>query len=1140
VQASAQSIYGGIHGTVRDATGEPAQDATVTIASVEKGTQLKVNTDRSGHYEFLQLLPETYDLEAEASGRKQIITDISVFANEEALADARLPKQGKVGAAVGGSPLKIRSDVATTLDRSAIQDLPNFDRNFTRFALLAPSAQIRTLAGNSSQDPQATLLVSLNGQYPAGTPIELDGTDNRAAGVVINSPLESLAEVKITTQSFDAQSGQALSGNITAQTRSGSNSWHGSMFDFRHSSWGEASNPNLDNPSLAVISPFKVNIAGGSVGGPIAKNKIFIFGDYQGTRRSFSSYEVLNVPTQKVRDTCFNPAASSPCDLSDYLPNGSQIYDPRSGKPFQANGCPEGVCIPHDRISQQAVGLLSLLPAPNLSGPVSNYQVSGTEGYNDDVFDIRLDDNWSRKATLFGRYSFADYRIDAPSAFGPLVGGPGLSPGGFAGQTRSRDQSISTGFDYALLPGLFTDVRFGFYRQRVRVFENSYGSTPATDAGIRGLNLPGDNLSSGMPAIVVIQPPSLAITSSNITFGDGAVVNACVCPLLEKVQQFQWVNNWVRGYRSHWFKWGGDFRYLQNFILGASSSHRAGVFSFAPKDTANPMRQQGLGLATFLLGDVSSFNRTVGNISDAEVYQKRLFLYGQDTWRIAPRLTLSYGLRWEVYFPQSVNGRNRGGWLDLSTGMINVAGYPCCSVSGNVQNTLKNFAPRTGIAYQVSTSTIVRAAYGRNFDSSAEVYSPSATLNPPVQLDQAAQTVDGTNYVFQLGKQGTDPIPPPPTFIFNVPSSGQFVLPPGVTVVALPSSLRVPTLDQWNLTVQHALTPNLYLEVGYVGNKGTHLPPQNSTYNLNQRTIAGYVANKCDLDDTKASCLARFPFYNTIAADGTQLKWQQMINYAANVSSSNYSALQAKLVKRLTKGYEFEANYTWGKGLAYQANYYVHDPRLGYGVNDFDRKHRFIFYNVLSLPVGRGKALLGSLNSTANYFVGGWSVNTITTWASGLAFSPTYLATECSEDRDTGPCRPNLVGAVQITGNRNHYFTTATSSLGPSVNRTGPGTTSGPWQRPALGTFGDVRYNSLRGPGYYDTDLAVLKNIPISESYTIQFRTDFLNVFNRVNLGNPSGCVDCFVNGAPTGAVITSLAPNASQRQLEFALRLQF
>lgn len=1156
-----QSVYGKIQGTVRDASGEPLDAAALTAISEEKGTQFHTRTDHRGHYEFPELMPDTYDIRAEAEDRKVSGTDISVSADSEALVDLNLPAVGQSRNVVGGSTLSTRTDNSITLDRTAIANLPNYDQNSTRFGFLAPGTQLRGTSTISAQDPQNSLQLSINGQLPSATAVILDGTDNRDSInqlVVLNPALDSLAEIRIVTQSFDAETGQALSGVVIARSRSGGNAWHGSGYEFRRSSWGEAGNPDFQNPTTGASPSFKINLFGGSLGGPIVHNRLFVFGDFQGTRRSLGSTQILNVPSQLVRDTCL--MQGMPCDLSQYLPPGALLYDPltynsatKMEKPFAAvpgcGGGVAGVCLPASRVSSQAQSLLGLLPAPNVAGGiVSNYVTSGAESWDDDDFDIRVDDTLSTKISLFGRYSFADYHIHSPSAFGNLVGGTGFGPDGFAGQATSPNHSLSAGFDYAIHPGLFTDFRFGFFRRKITALPNSYNSTPATTAGIPGLNL--NVLSSGMPSIQITQQ-ILQVASSNLNFGDGQNVNQCNCPLFETLQQFQWVNNWVQTRGNHLFKWGEDFRLAEDTSF-LSPSRRAGVVSFGTKDTAQPgasgTQAGGLGLATMLLGDVSTFSRSLGNATDAGVRQKRLFFYGQDTWRITPRLTLNYGLRWEIYFPQRVSGTNLGGYLNLNTGMIQTAGTGNVNLAGNVRNDWRNLAPRVGFAFQVDAKTILRAAYGRNFDSGT-TFARNVTLNPPVLISQAVQptgpcmppacvTVSPQpceSCVFQFSGE----VPPPPTF----PTSGAFALPPQVSATALPTVEKVPTLDQWNFSVQRELKANLSFEASYVGNKATHVLPAGSggagtTVNLNQATINDFALYGCYqlTASNSASCSSRYPYF-------TAFGWTQAITYGGGLASANYNALQTKLTKRFSTGYEFNANYTYAKGIGYQSDYFAQDPTLDRAVNIFDRTHTVNFYNVLFLPIGRGRPYLADINHVANYVIGGWSLNTVTTWASGLPFSPSYSPTECSHDRDTGPCRPNLVGAVEITSNRNNYFTTTggqSLSSGPN-NGSAPGGTIGPWQRPAVGSFGSAGFDSLRGPAYFDTDLALEKDIPLTERQSLQFRAEFVNVFNKVNLGLPSGCVDCFaIQGVQTGAVINSLAPNALQRQIEFALRFFF
>ena len=261
--------------------------------------------------------------------------------------------------------------------------------------------------------------------------------------------------------------------------------------------------------------------------------------------------------------------------------------------------------------------------------------------------------------------------------------------------------------------------------------------------------------------------------------------------------------------------------------------------------------------------------------------------------------------------------------------------------------------------------------------------------------------------------------------------------------------------------------------------------------------------------------------------------WTQQIFYFGNDASDNYNALQAAVEKRFSKGYQFLAHYTWSKALTYDSDYYAINPKLNYGVSNSDRKHVFVLTNVIDLPFGRGKAFLGNDSRLINHIVGGWSLASTTSWESGLPFSPTYSS--CFADRDTGPCRPDLVGAVHITGSRNDYFTT-TGGV-PLEPRGTPEDTVGPWRRPAFGTFGNAARNSLRGPGFFQADLSVAKNFPLKETVSFGFRADIFNLFNHVNLDLPQTCVDC----QNAGTIInTAFAGTALQRQIMLSLRLQF
>lgn len=1203
---TAQSVYGQVSGRLTAGAGTPVSGASVNLTSVQTGARARTKSDAGGHFAILNLAPDLYQIDVQADGFKRVQATIAVSADSTTTVDVPLqagdPNVLAGPAVAGGSVLKLdRTDVSTLFDSRTVSGLPLLDRNLTQLQLLVPGAARGKLFIASDQNPQGGRPVNVNGQHFSGSAFQLDGTENRdplEGIVVINPTLDSVGEMKVTTQGYNAEFGQATAGVVTIQTRSGSNAWHGDAFGFRRTGWGQAENPF----SPAGVPPSKHGIFGGSFGGPIAKNKLFIFGDYQGTRSSQGASLLLSVPTEDVHNTCLGSAAghgAPPCNLSDYSSVVNGTLTDSEGKHFPNYQIPNtGTPNADDHVTDQAVAILKLLPSPNhtptdatcapdngAEAVCNNYLASGQEVFNADQFDVRADYNASSRLRLFGRYSFGDFYDNGKPAFGPDAGGVGTNPDGFAGVARTRNQGISSGFTYTLSPKLLADFRFGYFRYRLNLNSQDYGQTPAI--GIPGVFAPAtpDPFATGMPDFQIPGQQGLSPAAGDyLRLGYSDAVNSCNCPLREREQLFQFVNNWTRSAGQHVIKWGADLRYLQNYRL-ASDRPRTGYFSFAPNVT-------GLGLATFLIGDVTSFNRVVSGSAagDAGEHQKRFGFYGQDTWRINSRLTLNYGLRWEIYFPQTVTGA--GGFLipDLSNfgaskgnpATTYFSGPPAGGITGN----LTNFAPRLGIAYLVNPTTVVRAGYGRSFDAgyAGDIFGIAATQNPPVTVDQNIQS-GGFNLA-----QG------PP--LFNFPSSLHFSLmdlaaaknnagnpsqspkvpPSGAVLYALPSRVRVPTVDSWNLTLQHELTSHLYFELGYVGNKGTHVfaDGEGTYYLLSQAflqhlivPVQGHDYSNCKGgqngaipgNDGQQFCLTSFQlrsFYPKVEIPQDPCAPKKCyfdpnlfkILYFGNNANDTYNSLQVKLHKSFNRGYSFMAHYTWSKGLDYDSNFFAVDPEVGYGPASFDIRHRFVMTNIWDLPIGRGKAWLGGIGPTADRFLGGWTIGAITIWQSGLPFTPSYLPGDCAADTDSGdPCRPNRVGSVQVSGTREQYFSTTGGAplLGSDcvaksnvcgVDGNGqpvPGPVTGPWQRPGAGQIGNVGRDSFTGPGFFQTDISLAKALPISERVALRFRADAFNAFNKVNLGNPNPCVDCTGGGS-----ISSLAAGVLQRTLQFSLRIEF
>ena len=1152
VTASAfgQAVYGSVFGTITDPSGAAVAGAKVTVTSVAKNISEQATTNADGNYSVTHLIPDVYTVKAEAPGFKAFQTaNVVVSADTSARVDGQFQVGGAqetVEVTAEAPQLKTdRADVATIFNDKAVEDLPLFNRNFTALVLASPGAQQLGWSHASSENPQGSLQTKVNGQTFAGTGFQLDGTDNRdpiLGIIVINPTLESVTEAKITSQNYDAEFGQAIAGVVASQTKSGSNALHGSIFGARRSDATQARDPFSQSPLDAnavtgrTIPPSLYGQYGGSVGGPVIKNRLFFFGDYQATRSKVGSSFQQSIPSALIRSTCGDPN-SLVCDLSEYLAisPSNVIYDPATGNPDGTGRVPFGPlgtctanCIPTSRLSPQAVALINQFPVPNSSGPQNNFAASGNGIFNNDQFNIRIDDQTTSKIHTFGRYSFANYTLTGNAAFGDL-GGNGFGPGGFAGASKSRDQSLATGFDYALSSSVLTDFRFGYVRYHVNVIPNGVGTTPATDIGIPGLNQ-GTDFTSGQPSYFVgssggdgTDVGAVGQSGGLSNFGYGLGVNRCNCPLVEQEDQFQFVNNWTKISGNHQFKLGADIRYARNLRV-PSDQHRAGELSFQKErtslnDPSGILPAGGLGIATFLLGDVTTFNRYVSDVTTAAERQKRWFFYGQDTYRVTPRLTLSYGLRWEIYNPEYVNGKGNGGFLDLNTGDIRVAGVGGIGTNFNVENNFKNLAPRLGVAYQLTSKTVLRMGYGRSYDIGVfgSIFGHAVTQNLPVLGVQNNNRTSNYANVFTLASG-----PTPFTFP-TVPDNGLLPLPDAVFTRARPQRMRLARLDAYNFTIQHQLTNTMSAEIAYVGNHGHGFYQNNPAVNINQPTIEGFVAGVPTVD--------RRPYFSGICCGGHAFGWSQNIDFFGNDAKNNYNALQTKLDKRFSNGLQFVAHYTWAKSLDHDSGYFNVDPNVNYGPDDFNRKHVFSFSTVYELPFGKGKHFMGDASRVSDLIIGGWQINTTTNWSSGLPWTPTY--TECGQDQDVGVCRPLVVGSLDQSVGSFDKFNGKVPYYTPVAPLTNPGDIQGAFQRPQKGQFGSGR-NPFTGPSFFNSDISLFKNFSITERVNGQFRFEAFNAFNHVNLGQPNNCVDC------GGGFITGLAPNASMRQLNFGLKFSF
>jgi Carboxypeptidase regulatory-like domain/TonB dependent receptor len=1187
VPAYAQAVYGSILGTVTDPQGAAVAGAKVTVTNQRKGTTDTTTTNDSGNYSATHLVPDIYTVKVEAQGFKAAETkDISLAADQGARVDLALVLGGtsETVEVTGEAPeLKTdRADVATSFNEKYVEDIPILNRNFTTLQLLAPGSQ--KLVGWShaaTENPQGSQQIFTQGQHFSGTAFELDGTDNQdpiLGIIVVNPNLDAVTEAKVALQNYDAEFGKAVSSVVTAQTKSGSNDIHGSGFWFRRSDANEARNPFTQSPNQAdpvtkrLIPRSRWQQFGGTIGGPIIKDKLFFFGDYQGTRQTNGVSGLFTMPTNTVRTSCnpgTNATSTTPgfCNLGDYVgvAGSNAIYDPATSTDGKGNGrtaFPSNL-IPIGRISPAAAAILAALPAPQNGNTVNNFVGSGSGPFTQNSFDTRIDYTASPSVNVFGRFSLDYFSLSGTGVFGALQG-PGNGLLGLAGSSITHNYSLATGFTKTFSSSLLTDFRFGYFKYNPQT-KKPDGGTPMTAFGIPGANT-SDPKTGGLGAFILgpdqISGEGGANASGGVglaisSFGDGLGIARCNCPLTESEQQFQFVNNWTKLRGNHQFKFGADIRYAMNLRI-PSDNNRTGEYNFSPEATSKPdatgtVPVGGLDLATFLLGDVTSFARYVNNPasggSPAE-RQKRWFFYGQDTWRATTKLTVNYGLRWEIYFPETVNAKGAGGFANITdlggTGAIRVAGYGKIGSNGNVGNNYKAFAPRIGIAYQLFPKTVVRAGYGRSYDIGVfgSNFGHTVTQNLPVLLKQninasnvntalSGDLMPIPGFTLDIGPTGPNPISP--DFHQGDITSGGLI-PFSVLGGAVggthirPIRQTLPAVDAWNFTVQHQITNTITGEVAYVGSKGTHgFAGNGPNYDVNPVSIVGF-------GDPTLSQNQRRPLYPRIPFD--------LGNYYGNDASSTYNAFEVKVEKRFSQGLQFLTHYTYAHANNYDSNYYAIQHSIAWGPVDFNRNQVFVINTVYELPFGKGKQFMGNPSKGLNYAIGGWQLSNTTNWSSGLPWTASF--NECKED--VGICRPNkgsgsfhtgVSGSLDSVHHQLTYYTPVPNIV----------TTPGPFTDPGSGVLGNYGRNTFHGPSGFYSDLSVVKKFPITEKFSAQFRMDAFNIFNHpvyafsANNG-ASTCIDCAAfdsHGNPTNiGKITNIEDGSSMRQLQFALRFDF
>jgi outer membrane receptor protein involved in Fe transport len=663
------AVTGGIEGNVTDTSGAAVSGATVEVTNVGDAVTHKTVTNNDGAYRFPSLIPGNYTVTVNKQGFAQFIREATrIDTGIMFRIDAKLPI-GTATAKVevtGEAPLlqTDSAEVNETIRSNEINALPTFGNNITRLSLLAPgvsmpSGQLDLHPENAGED----FNLNINGAAPNANGHLLDGVENTEAiqGLsIIVTPNDSVQEVKLATSDYDAEYGKVAGGLWQITTKSGTNAFHGSLFENYRTSGFNAPD-HFTEPS--GIPGNRWNQFGGSLGGPVLKNKVFFFGDYQGMRNNLFASGNETVPIDAFRTGDFSSVAAI-----------DPIYDPATGNAdgtgrTQFDGCPgtpELNVICPTRLSQAAQNLIALLPQPNSAGFNSNYQISRPAVFDQDQFDTRGDYFATSKTVVFGKFSYFKANFNTPTAYGVAGGGNPLGGVGVAnaGLSADHDKSGMVDYQHTFSPSLLTDARFAVSRIVISELQPDYQTDAATQAGIPNINL-GTVYTSGLPEIGITDP------LTGFTMGDEGL------PFFEREANFEFYNNWTKTYGHHAFKFGAD---IGKFFGIRTDVSGRGDFNISQSltqlndpsctGTLPAGSYCGSGLAAFELGLIGGqpdgFGRDITLVQPQEKMWKYAF-YGQDTWQVTPNLTLTLGLRWDYMSPIFTPNGESVGNIDINT-----------------------------------------------------------------------------------------------------------------------------------------------------------------------------------------------------------------------------------------------------------------------------------------------------------------------------------------------------------------------------------------------------------------------------------------------------------------------------------------
>jgi hypothetical protein len=1111
-QVWGQQASGSITGSVTDASGAAVSDATVTARDVDRGTTLTTQTNSSGAYNFPQVTVGNIEVAVQASGfSKEVHPPFTLILNQIARLDFQL-KVGNVSQTVEvtAAPPLLQTDsteLSTLLDSTATTALPLSTRNVNQLVLLTPGVVSPNIF--AFQAPQATFGTGrpyVNGAREQDNNFSLDGmdtnqADNNEVGYVPG--VDAVQEFNVIAGNAPADFGNYIGGVVVETLKSGTNQYHGDIFEFLRNTdlnantWQNKAISQFNQEpggSGAILprNPLQWNDFGATFGGPIIKNKLFFFTDFQGSlfNTPANSVAFASVPapfrTGDFSSLCTTGFAAGVCTtLSQQLYNPFSSANPATRTPYLNNQ------VPILSTAAQNIITSSLFPAPNQTSYTQHSYVDSWQG------DAKIDWQASANDHVMGRWS-QQYVINNTTNSIALL--PNL--------TREYPlKNFVLDYAHTFSPAVLNEFRVGFqdFPANDQIFTNPTSINLPETFGIPGV--PGTIL----PCITFNGTAcnggtftSLGSTNSVEIFHDTTI-------------EAEDAVTWTHG--NHVIHFGAEFFHYYMNDLYPGTEGASGSFSFSGQYTGNSASGAvpGNGFADFLLGLPSDV--TLGTPLAFHLRNSLFGAFVQDNWRITSHLTLNLGLRYEVTTPRGDSNQINNVNFDRFTGA------PQIGTNYNTYNGRANFQPRIGLAWQPGfmPNTVIRAAYGISTYMEGNGVNNLAVVNPPFVVNREANNTGLATPPFTLD-QGYTAFPSAPCTVVGLLAFSADCL--SSTTIHLTNPNLQPAVDQqWNVTIQHQFGNSTTVSAAYVGNKIDHMT---DIYLLNQEMLSGGV-------------LTPSPFAEPLVAAGANVR------YNDSSAIQRYNALELTIIERPWHGVQAQANYTWSKCLSNSLGYFgqfgdeegigvsqtgggyfffqnIYDQKADYGRCISDIASAFNGYVIYDLPVGRGRQFGNGVSSVVNQIIGGWQVATSFNVHSGFAINPSAPDQSGTGGGVGAAYRPNCVPGVSQQGSG--ALVNISGNIG--VQFLNPASVT----LPATHTFGNCGVGSFRGPGLSTADINITKNFRFTERFNLQFMTQFINFSNTPIFSAPNASI-----GGPTFGLAQSANPG---RQIQFGLKLLF